>query len=283
MSHILGMHANTTGMARQRIAIRSSGRPARHVRSQKAAVYASSRISPCHGATQAQHGHPAVAILQSQPVLQPRRRRTSCAASGTISDTAAAVQHPPLQVTRSNFAASLPAIKQALQQCQFFSFDCEMTGLYLPNQDDHAADDVDDRYVKAAAAAEQFLVAQFGLSFFEWTGSSYEVRSFNFYLFPSTNGDIDVRFMSQVSALAFLASEGFDFNRVRLLMFLSSPAAATAAVVHSAQLAVLLLHQSLFVRTMFAAIIPNGITSHRCANYHQNVAIAYDMGTNCGF
>lgn len=166
----------------------------------------------------AEHRTCAAIPVQSQAVLPSRRARTACAAAD-VSDTVITTElQSPLQVTRRNFAATVPAIKEALQDCQFFSFDCEMTGLFLPGQDDHSVDDVDDRYVKAAAAAEQFLVAQFGLSFFKWCGNCYEARSFNFHLFPSPNGDTDLRFMSQSSALAFLAAEGFDFNKVRLAL-----------------------------------------------------------------
>lgn len=105
-------------------------------------------------------------------------------------------------------------LRAALASCQFYSFDCEMSGLFLQGQEDYAADDVDERYVKTAAAAEQFLVTQFGLSLFSWSGSGYEARSFNFHLFPSPAQDVDVRFTCQASSLAFLASQGFDFNKV---------------------------------------------------------------------
>jgi hypothetical protein len=140
--------------------------------------------------------------------------------NNSSSEGAAAV---PLQVTRSNFTAVLPAVRQALQDCQFFAFDCEMTGLFLQGQDDYIVDNVSDRYAKAAAAAEQFLVVQLGLSAFVWQpeSNSYNVRSFNFHLFPSPQEDVDVRFMSQASSLAFLAGQGFDFNKV-------SPAACCA-------------------------------------------------------
>ncbi|WIA44176.1 hypothetical protein OEZ86_010505 [Tetradesmus obliquus] len=91
-----------------------------------------------------------------------------------------------------------------------------MTGLFLQGQEDYAVDDVTDRYIKAAAAAEQFLVVQFGLSAFVWRpeSNSYNVRSFNFHLFPSPQEDVDARFMCQASSLAFLAGQGFDFNKM---------------------------------------------------------------------
>jgi poly(A)-specific ribonuclease len=95
-----------------------------------------------------------------------------------------------------------------------------MTGLFLQGQEDYVVDDVTDRYIKAAAAAEQFLVVQFGLSAFVWQpeSSRYNVRSFNFHLFPSPQEDVDARFMCQASSLAFLASQGFDFNKVGRLL-----------------------------------------------------------------
>jgi hypothetical protein len=159
-------------------------------------------------------------------VVRPKQQHVSqlsSAANGawTSVDTFATEYVPvstetvPLQVTRNNFTAVLPAVKSALQDCQFFSFDCEMTGLFLQGQEDYAVDDVDDTYMKTAAAAEQFLVTQFGLTAFTWTGSCYQVRSFNFHLFPAPSDDMDLRFTCQASSLAFLASHGFDFNKVR--------------------------------------------------------------------
>lgn len=52
------------------------------------------------------------------------------------------------------------------------------------------------------ASARQFLVTQFGLSCFTWTGAGYEARTFNFHLFPRPYGDSDRRFLCQVSAPA---------------------------------------------------------------------------------
>jgi len=121
---------------------------------------------------------------------------------------------PPLQVTRYNFQQALPALQEALSTCQFYSFDCEMSGLYPQGMEDYAVDDLDDRYLKTAAAAESFIVTQMGLSFFTWTGSHYEARSFNFHLFPSPSEELDLRFSCQASSLAFLAAHGFDFNKV---------------------------------------------------------------------
>jgi hypothetical protein len=158
--------------------------------------------------------HAASSSTQQQ---QQHAGNTTDPSTSVALDSAAAAAAAPLQVTRSNFTAVLPAVRQALQDCHFFAFDCEMTGLFLQGQDDYVVDDVTDRYVKAAAAAEQFLVVQFGLSAFVWQpeSNSYNVRSFNFHLFPSRQEDVDLRFLCQASSLAFLASQGFDFNKVR--------------------------------------------------------------------
>ena len=49
-------------------------------------------------------------------------------------------------------------------------------------------------------------------------GGYYEARTFNFFLFPAPRGDFDARFSCQASSLAFLASQGFDFNKVRAVV-----------------------------------------------------------------
>jgi hypothetical protein len=36
-------------------------------------------------------------------------------------------------------------LQEALASCQFYSFDCEMSGLYPPGLEDYVSDDVDDR------------------------------------------------------------------------------------------------------------------------------------------
>jgi hypothetical protein len=66
------------------------------------------------------------------------------------------------EVTRSNFHELLPAVRAALDECQFFSFDCEMTGLSPEGQHDNYLDDYEDRYRKAVDSSQQFMVNQFG-------------------------------------------------------------------------------------------------------------------------
>ena len=50
------------------------------------------------------------------------------------------------QITRTNFLQSLPIIKQALHDCQFFAFDCEMTGLEVLETKQEYLDQIEDRY-----------------------------------------------------------------------------------------------------------------------------------------
>ena len=51
-----------------------------------------------------------------------------------------------LQITKANFQQSLPIIKQALQECHFFAFDCEMTGLDTAETRQEYLDEIEDRY-----------------------------------------------------------------------------------------------------------------------------------------
>lgn len=66
----------------------------------------------------------------------------------------------------------------------------------------------------------QFLIVQFGLSTYKYDKSSKKIiyKTYNFYVFPTTNsrlsGSQDLKFLSQASSISFLASHGFDFNKV---------------------------------------------------------------------
>jgi poly(A)-specific ribonuclease len=50
-----------------------------------------------------------------------------------------------LDVTRENFHEMLPQVEQALADCEFFAFDCEMTGLFLDGHRHEYLDDIQDR------------------------------------------------------------------------------------------------------------------------------------------
>lgn len=159
---------------------------------------------------------------------------------------AAAACDVNVDVTRHNFAAVLPAVRDALARCEFFALDCEMTGLFLEANRSEYADDAQARYEKMAASARSFVITQFGLSCFERVGNggegggsgegggengegesggggdAYEARTFNFWVFPQPPpGDIasslpealaNRRFVCEAASLAFLSEQGFDFN-----------------------------------------------------------------------
>eukprot|EP00879_Flechtneria_rotunda_P010761 GHRR01011244.1.p1 GENE.GHRR01011244.1~~GHRR01011244.1.p1 ORF type:complete len:413 (+),score=126.85 GHRR01011244.1:1149-2387(+) len=117
-------------------------------------------------------------------------------------------------VTRENFKEMLPHIKEALDRCTFFSFDCEMTGLFTDGNKHEYLDDIQARYSKMSESSRAYIITQYGLSCFqEVMGNTYEARTFNFYLFPQPHGSYNRRFLCDASSLAFLASHGFDFNK----------------------------------------------------------------------
>lgn len=51
-----------------------------------------------------------------------------------------------LQVTKHNFQATLPAIQHALDECLFFAFDCEFTGLHVDDARHQFLDTMEERY-----------------------------------------------------------------------------------------------------------------------------------------
>nr|XP_029513547.1 poly(A)-specific ribonuclease PARN [Oncorhynchus nerka] len=63
-----------------------------------------------------------------------------------------------------------------------------------------------------------FLLFQFGLCSFTYdqAESKYVIKTFNFYIFPKpfNRTSPDTKFICQSSSIDFLASQGFDFNKV---------------------------------------------------------------------
>lgn len=53
-----------------------------------------------------------------------------------------------MQVTKDNFDSTMPLVTQAVQECAFVAFDCEMTGLFLQGQEHSYIDDMPARYAK---------------------------------------------------------------------------------------------------------------------------------------
>ncbi|GLC47457.1 hypothetical protein PLESTM_002076300, partial [Pleodorina starrii] len=92
----------------------------------------------------------------------------AAAAAAATADSSAAdgKTAPAVDVTRHNFEVMLPVVKRYLAACDYFAFDCEMTGLFLEGQTENYLDDMQDRYSRYSAAAQSFVITQFGLSCF---------------------------------------------------------------------------------------------------------------------
>lgn len=110
---------------------------------------------------------------------------------------------------------------QAIEEADFFAIDGEFSGISdgpsvtaLTN----GFDTPEERYQKLKKHSMDFLLFQFGLCTFkyDYTDSKYITKSFNFYVFPKpfNRSSPDVKFVCQSSSIDFLASQGFDFNKV---------------------------------------------------------------------
>ncbi|KAM5228377.1 poly(A)-specific ribonuclease PARN [Ctenodactylus gundi] len=126
-----------------------------------------------------------------------------------------------MEIIRSNFKSNLHKVCQAIEEADFFAIDGEFSGISdgpsvsaLTN----GFDTPEERYQKLKKHSMDFLLFQFGLCAFkyDYTDSKYITKSFNFYVFPKpfSRSSPDVKFVCQSSSIDFLASQGFDFNKV---------------------------------------------------------------------
>lgn len=122
-----------------------------------------------------------------------------------------------MNVTRHNFAKHFSELQKDLQlpTCRFVAIDTEFTGL-SPNEHEREQylDTLDERYSKVKRAGESFLITQFGLSTVHVDPQEhFQIKTWNFYVFPRPYGSLDERFLCQASSLQFLSENGFDFNK----------------------------------------------------------------------
>lgn len=82
--------------------------------------------------------------FQSSPVSLMAIPPAIGSGSSSSSDAAGNVS---VDITRENFTQMLPMVQLALQQCEFYSFDCEMTGLILDTHREEFFDDMQERWV----------------------------------------------------------------------------------------------------------------------------------------
>ncbi|XP_029035610.1 poly(A)-specific ribonuclease PARN-like isoform X2 [Osmia bicornis bicornis] len=122
-----------------------------------------------------------------------------------------------MEVTSSNFQEVLAELDDILKNASFLGIDGEFTGLNS-GPDAGAFDTPAQYYAKLRAGSMDFLLIQFGLSVFTFNKETnkYNQRSYNFYVFPRplNRAAPDCRFMCQTSCMSFLASQGFDFNKL---------------------------------------------------------------------
>ncbi|GAB5583056.1 poly(A)-specific ribonuclease PARN isoform X1 [Prionailurus iriomotensis] len=104
-----------------------------------------------------------------------------------------------------DFKSNLQKVYQAIEEADFFAIDGEFSGISdgpsvtaLTN----GFDTPEERYQKLKKHSMDFLL--------------YITKSFNFYVFPKpfNRSSPDVKFVCQSSSIDFLASQGFDFNKV---------------------------------------------------------------------
>ncbi|XP_056135956.1 poly(A)-specific ribonuclease PARN [Lampris incognitus] len=126
-----------------------------------------------------------------------------------------------MEVTRKNFKDSLSVVYNAIEEADFLAIDGEFSGISDgPNVSalTNGLDTPEERYMKLKKHSMDFLLFQFGLCTFKYdqAESRYTMKSFNFYVFPKpfSRTSPDIKFICQSSSIDFLASQGFDFNKV---------------------------------------------------------------------
>ncbi|XP_045448596.1 poly(A)-specific ribonuclease PARN-like [Melitaea cinxia] len=120
-----------------------------------------------------------------------------------------------MEVTRKNFKETLPLISASIDKADFLVIDTEFTGL-INGRDVSIFDTPQEYYTTLLNGASDFLLIQYGLCAFYWDDleKNYKNDAYNFYLFPRGRPGPEKMFLCQSSSLDFLASQGFDFNKL---------------------------------------------------------------------
>jgi hypothetical protein len=136
-------------------------------------------------------------------------------------------------VCKDNYKDLLPLFKESLEQCDFLSFDCEMSGITYDLRNEGTKYDTHElRYLKCKEIVKRFELIQFGVTFYirdmRDDKSIYLERTFTFSLFKNSK----LKFLSELysnnsemelfnsipmfhpAALKFLNENKFDFNRM---------------------------------------------------------------------
>ncbi|XP_052759535.1 poly(A)-specific ribonuclease PARN-like [Galleria mellonella] len=120
-----------------------------------------------------------------------------------------------MEVTRKNFKETLPLVKASIQRSDFLVIDTEFTGL-MNGRELSMFDTPAEYYTKVLNSSSEFLLIQFGLCAFcfDEAENHYVNEAYNFYLFPRGRPGPEKMFLCQSSSLDFLATQGFDFNKL---------------------------------------------------------------------
>ncbi|TTE81772.1 Poly(A)-specific ribonuclease PARN [Bagarius yarrelli] len=120
-----------------------------------------------------------------------------------------------------HFKDTLSVISSAVDEADFLAIDGEFSGLSdgpAVSMLTNGMDTPEGRYSKLRKHSMDFLLFQFGLCAFRYdqSQSKYFTKAFNFYIFPKPFSRVspDIKFICQSSSIDFLASQGFDFNKV---------------------------------------------------------------------
>lgn len=143
--------------------------------------------------------------------------------AGIESAGGACVRAERMDVTRSNLCHTLPLIEHAVANCDFVSIDEEFSGL-RKGRGGHMFDLQSERYRKMRDASTGYSIIQFGMTCFRRTDRRqdgqqvFQYQSFNIFIFPyKVQGlprHLERNVEMQASAVSFLRSHGFDFNRL---------------------------------------------------------------------
>lgn len=118
-----------------------------------------------------------------------------------------------MKVTKLNFYEEYDKIVALINESQFVSFDCEMTGINVEGDEyrHKREDNADERYLKMKHIASRFSLIQFGLCCYVLDKNDNKLKAypFVFYLFPeNSNKDI----IMSISAIDFLKKNNMDFQ-----------------------------------------------------------------------
>ena len=121
-----------------------------------------------------------------------------------------------MEITIDNYFQKESEIKSDIKNCDFLSFDLEMTGIAVGSR--HLLDSPNERYLKHKLSAEKYKIIQFGLvPWFKKLDPNnknkciYEAKPYNIYVFPGKEME-HTNLNCEVSALIFNSKHGMNFN-----------------------------------------------------------------------